>query len=187
MPSSRAAMLTPSPIRSPSLSSTTSPRWMPMRNTIRRSSGMPALRSTIAFCISIAQRTASTTLRNSTMAPSPVLLTTRPLWTAIVGSMSSLRNARRRPSVPILVHARQPAEADDVSGEDCRDLPTLRQGAGAPQSSGKDSIIYCIANGAFGRTLSFDTLARMSGLSSYRDKPGISVTHTLFSKNRGED
>ena len=30
MPSSRAAMLTPSPIRSPSLSSTTSPRWMPI-------------------------------------------------------------------------------------------------------------------------------------------------------------
>ena len=49
MPSNRAAMLTPSPIRSPSLSSTTSPRWMPIRKTMRRSSGTPALRSTIAF------------------------------------------------------------------------------------------------------------------------------------------
>ena len=31
-PCNRAAILTPSPIRSPSLSSTTSPKWMPTRN-----------------------------------------------------------------------------------------------------------------------------------------------------------
>ena len=35
MPSSRAAILTPSPIKSPSLSSTTSPKWMPTRNSMR--------------------------------------------------------------------------------------------------------------------------------------------------------
>src|SRR5262244_3160531 len=40
------------------------------------------------------QRTASTTLRNSTRTPSPVRFTTRPLWTAIVGSTRSLRRAR---------------------------------------------------------------------------------------------
>ena len=34
-------MLTPSPIRSPSLSSTTSPRCIPMRNSMRRSAGTP--------------------------------------------------------------------------------------------------------------------------------------------------
>jgi hypothetical protein len=71
-------MLTPSPIRSPSLSSTTSPRWMPMRNSMRRSGGRPALRSMIAFWTSIARRTALTTLLNSTRAPSPVRFTTRP-------------------------------------------------------------------------------------------------------------
>ena len=37
------------------------------------------LRCAIAFWISIAQRTASTTLRNSTIKPSSVRLTTRPL------------------------------------------------------------------------------------------------------------
>jgi hypothetical protein len=37
------------------------------------------VRSTMAFCTSMAQRTASTTLRNSTSEPSPVRLTTRPL------------------------------------------------------------------------------------------------------------
>jgi hypothetical protein len=38
----------------------------------------PALRSIRPFCTSIAQRTASTTLRNSMMLPSPVRLTIRP-------------------------------------------------------------------------------------------------------------
>ncbi len=99
MPSNRAAILTPSPIRSPSLSSTTSPRWIPMRNWMRRSGGRPALRSIMPFCTSTAQRTASTTLRNSTIAPSPVRLTTRPLWTAIIGSIRSLRSARSRASM----------------------------------------------------------------------------------------
>ena len=66
------AMLMLSPIRSPSLSSTTSPRWMPTRNWMRRSGGRLALRSIMPFCISIAQRTASTTLLNSMRTPSPV-------------------------------------------------------------------------------------------------------------------
>ena len=38
----------------------------------------PALRSTMACCTSSAQRTASTTLRNSMTLPSPVRLTMRP-------------------------------------------------------------------------------------------------------------
>ena len=45
------------------------------------------------------ERTASTTLRNSTTAPSPVRLTMRPLWIAIVGSIRSLRSVLRRASV----------------------------------------------------------------------------------------
>src|SRR5580700_6528688 len=49
------------------------------RNSMRRSGGRPALRSTMPFCTSMVQRTASTTLRNSTMLPSPVRFTTRPL------------------------------------------------------------------------------------------------------------
>ena len=44
---------------------------VPTRNSIRRSGGRPALRSTIPFCNSMAQRTASTTLRNSMMLPPP--------------------------------------------------------------------------------------------------------------------
>ena len=46
----------PSPIRSPSLSSTTSPKWIPTRNSMRLSRETPTLRSTIAFWTSIAHR-----------------------------------------------------------------------------------------------------------------------------------
>jgi ABC-type branched-subunit amino acid transport system ATPase component len=74
-------------------------RWMPTRNSMRRSGGRPALRSTMPFCISMAQRTASTTLRNSTRLPSPVRFTMRPLCTAMVGSIRSLRSARSRANV----------------------------------------------------------------------------------------
>jgi hypothetical protein len=50
--------------------------------------------------ISTAQRTASTTLANSTSAPSPMSLTMRPWCVAIVGLMNSRRSALRRASVP---------------------------------------------------------------------------------------
>ena len=43
-----------------------------------RSGGSPALRSAMPLWTSMAQRTASTTLRNSMRMPSPVRLTTRP-------------------------------------------------------------------------------------------------------------
>jgi hypothetical protein len=56
----------------------TSPRLMPMRNSMRLSATMPALRSGIACWTSTAQRIASTTLANSTSMPSPVVLTMRP-------------------------------------------------------------------------------------------------------------
>src|SRR5271166_2322188 len=63
------------------------------------------------FCTSIAQRTASTTLRNSMMLPSPVRLTMRPWWAAMAGSMRSLRRLSRRPS-PLLRRERFSPRAD---------------------------------------------------------------------------
>jgi len=77
-----------------------SPRLMPMRNLIRRPAGTSALRSAIAVCVSTAQRTASTTLASSTGRPSPVVLTMRPLCSAIVGSANSHRIAFSTASVP---------------------------------------------------------------------------------------
>ena len=48
----------------------------------------PILRSAMPRCTSTAQRTASTTLSNSTSRPSPVVLTRRPRCSAIFGSTS---------------------------------------------------------------------------------------------------
>ena len=105
IPSSRAAMLTPSPKMSPSCS-TMSPTLMPILNSRRLSSPTSALRPAMPACTSTAQRTASTTLANSASNPSPVVLTIRPRCSAIEGSKSSRRwrlrlrgcLRRRRPS-----------------------------------------------------------------------------------------
>ncbi len=63
------------------------------------------------------------------MSPSPVRLKTRPWWTAIVGSMKSLRKARRPRQHAILVRARETAEADDVGGKDGGDFAGFFHGA----------------------------------------------------------
>jgi putative SOS response-associated peptidase YedK len=77
-----------------------SPRLTPTRNTTLCSSDVVALRSAIPRCTATAQATASTTLGNSMRMPSPVVLTMRPLCSAIFGSMSSRRCARSRERVP---------------------------------------------------------------------------------------
>jgi hypothetical protein len=69
-------------------------------NSSRRSEGVAALRVIISRCTSTAQRTASTTLANSTRRPSPVVLTMRPRCSAILGSPSSRRTAGSAASVP---------------------------------------------------------------------------------------
>ena len=99
MPSSRAAILTPSP-RISSPSTPTSPRLIPTLNSIRRSWTRVVSRAAVARCTATAQRTASTTLANSTSMPSPVVLKIRPRCSAIAGSISSRRNARSRAKVP---------------------------------------------------------------------------------------
>src|SRR6516162_3871215 len=59
-------------------STTTSPTLMPIRNSMRLSVFIAALRSAMTACTSVAQRSASTTLLNSARKPSPVVLTSRP-------------------------------------------------------------------------------------------------------------
>jgi hypothetical protein len=64
-----------------------------------------------------AQRTASTTLANSTSNPSPVVLTMRPRCSAIFGSTSSRRSALRHSRVP---HPPRHAVARDRPG--CQEI-----------------------------------------------------------------
>jgi hypothetical protein len=56
--------------------------------------------SATPFWIAAAHSSASTTLANSTSAPSPMSLATRPWCPVISGSMKSWRNAFRRACVP---------------------------------------------------------------------------------------
>ena len=81
-------------------STITSPELMPTRNWMRSSWAVASLRAAISRCIATAQATASTTLGNSISNPSPVVLTMRPLCSAIFRSIRSRRNVLRRARVP---------------------------------------------------------------------------------------
>ena len=90
-----------------------------MRNSMRCSvAARPALRSAIPRCTSTAQRTASTTLANSTSKPSPVVLTIRPRCSAIFGSISSPQMRLQPLERALLVRSHQARIAGHIGGED---------------------------------------------------------------------
>jgi len=91
-----------------------------MRSSMRLSRSTPLFRSGIDCCTVTPQRTASTTLANSTSRPPPAVLTIRPWCSAIFGSTSSLRSAFRRSSVPS-----QPRIPRHIGGEDRGETPGL--------------------------------------------------------------
>jgi hypothetical protein len=76
-------------------------------NHFTASLGLRRSTSVTADFASIAQRTVSTTLGNSTIAPSPVRLTIGPCCTAVVGSIRS-----QRPQPAPRCDPRRPARAD---------------------------------------------------------------------------
>jgi hypothetical protein len=96
-PSSRAAIFTPSPKISSSLTMT-SPTLTPIRKRIRRPSGSLSLALSSAPWTSIAQRTASSTLTNSASTLSPAVFAIRPRCRV----MSSSTRARRADNVAIV-------------------------------------------------------------------------------------
>ena len=81
--------------------------------------------------------TASTTLRNSTIAPSPVRFTTRPLWTAIIGSIRSLRSARSRANIR---SSSEPASLLYPTTSDTKIAASFRVSATAPSARYHSSI-----------------------------------------------
>ena len=85
---------------------------------MRRSSEISVLRSVMARWMSMAQRTASTALANSTRAPSPVVLTMRPRFSATLGSMKFASMCLKRREGTFLVDAHQSAVSGNVSRED---------------------------------------------------------------------
>ena len=103
-----------------------------MRKTMRRSAGVSACAAAVSFCSATAHETASTTEPNSTMAPSPISLTMRPLMLGQervddLGAQPADRGERAR-----LVLLDQPRIADDVGGEDRRQPPLDRASVHVP-------------------------------------------------------
>jgi hypothetical protein len=71
-----------------------------IRNWIHRRADVSSMCCGISLCSLTAQRTASTTLLNSTNRPSPIVRTIRPLCAAIVGSTRLRRTAFSAARVP---------------------------------------------------------------------------------------
>jgi hypothetical protein len=92
--------------------------------------GAFASRSATPFWIATAHSTASTAPGNSTSAPSPISLTTRPRYSTISGSMNSLRSAFKRAIVASLVRPYQPAVGDNICGQYRRKLAFDARGDG---------------------------------------------------------
>src|SRR5690349_4719130 len=91
---------------------------MPIRNSMRLSAATPVFRSGIACCTSTAQRTASTTLENSTSMPSPVVFDDA---TLVLGDFRIEELAAQRLEAferPILVRPHQPRIPRHIGGED---------------------------------------------------------------------
>ena len=135
MLSSRAAILTPSPMRSPSASSTTSPRWMPRRNSMRFSGGRPALRSSIA---GLHFDRAAHGVDDAAKLDDPTVAGALDDAAVIHGDGRIDQIAAERPKArqrPVLVRAGEPAIADDIRDQDRRELPGLAHGASAEASS----------------------------------------------------
>ena len=81
---------------------------------------------------SIAQRTASTTLRNSMRLPSPVRLTMRPRCSGDgrIDEIAAQRAKMRQNA--ILVRPGQATIADDIGDQDRRELSGLAHSSGSP-------------------------------------------------------
>ena len=123
-----------------------------MRNSMRLSSATPALRSTMACWTSIAQRTASTTLRNSITLPSPVRLTMRPWCTEIVG-IDQVAAERPQPRQnPVFVCPGKPRIADHVGHQDRGELSGLAHGAMPPRPCQPFRVVWAKPPGGIAMT-----------------------------------
>ncbi len=92
---------------------------------MRRSSGTPALRSMRPFCTSIAQRTASTTLRNSTIASVAGAFDDAAVMRGDGRVDKVAAEAPKTRKRAVLVGAGEPAITDDIRNQDRRELPSL--------------------------------------------------------------
>ena len=96
---------------------------------MRRSGGSPALRSTMPFCTSMAQRTASTTLRNSMMAAIAGALHDAAMMHGD-GRVDQIAPERAQPRKrPLLVGTGKPAVSGYVRRKNGCEFAGLRHGS----------------------------------------------------------
>ena len=106
---------------------------MPIRNSMRLSGATPALRSTIALCTSMAQLTASTTLRNSTIAAVAGALDDAPVMGGDSRDRSDRCAAPAAAQAAVLVGPGKPRIADHVGHQDRGDFAGFAHGATPPR------------------------------------------------------
>ena len=111
-------MFTPSPSSLPS-STMASSMLIPTRMWIGLAES-PARRSSSRCSRSMAQRTASTALENSTSTASPATSIKRPEKAVMFGSISSCCTAFQADTAAAFVAFDQPCPADDIGKRDCR-------------------------------------------------------------------
>ena len=147
MPSSRAATLTPSPKMSPS-STTMSPWWMPMRNSMRRSAAISALRPAISPCTAAAARSASSTLAKLDQHPVAGRLDHPPAMRGDGGIDQLAPQRPQRSQRALLVHARSAANTrrhrppgSPRAGARCALPPSAR-----PPRRHHNAVLWCYAD-----------------------------------------
>ena len=94
--------------------------------------GRPALCSIRPFCTSIAQRTASTTLRNSMRLPVAGALDDAPVMRGDGGIDQIAAQPPQPRQGAILVRSREPAVADHIGDQDRCNFPGLAHSSGSP-------------------------------------------------------
>ena len=96
---------------------------------MQRSGGSPALRSTIPFCISMAQRTASTTLRNSTRLAVAGALHCAAMMRGDGGIDQIAPQPTQPRQRPLLVGASKLAVSGDIRRKNSCEFPGLGHGS----------------------------------------------------------
>src|SRR5476649_953185 len=177
----RAARLTPSPKMFWSSSSTiTSPRWTPMRNSMRWFSVSASLNWAMRSWMSIDAATAPTAEPNSASMASPAVPTSRPLPAMMAGRQTSIcadfRCRKVRVSAPSIMRVKPARSAWTMAARRrCmaspvyRSLPALESGAPLLAHRGQ-ALLQVLGGPAFSDTLANPGNVGL-GLGELLDRP----------------
>ena len=173
MPSNRAAILTPSPIRSPSLSSTTSPRWMPIAKfdaLVRRDLSVALDHRPLDFNGAVHCVDDAAELDNCAVAGA---LDDAPVVDRD-GRIDQVASERPQPRQnPVLVGSGKPRIADDVGHQDRGEFSGLAHGATPPRPCQPFRVVRARPLGCIARDVEAGVQPRVSTGRSIHAVPSI--------------